>query len=795
MVFKYAPKPLVVDGILAVPINILNVTASMTFNAANKTAQCTAVMQFVLGHTGGNPIFDLRQTILSASLDGNTINPAKLAHHDFGGGLNTQLRIIEEFLNSNTTHSLTLIYDLGTPDAPNAQSIGWSSNTTRLSFDIYLSDLNPARYLEMWLPSNLLFDEFPVDLEVRITGSAYDHVLMTNGNKSDLGTNHWRIAFPATFCSSSHLLLIESADKVELLTDNISLSGGNVVTLELMKFVNDTSINLADKAITLGSYLIDFDNNIGPYLHGNRFVALLDNTVNRSMEYDGGTTSNIQSLRHETFHSWWARGMRPASGDDGWLDEGWTMYYTSGSGPNAIPFDMTDTPVKLWYNNPFKRNTPNASYVSGANFFSGLAADLGIALLQNYMSEIYREQKDRRYSTPFIEAELIRRSGKLELADYFDRFVYGYGNLPDNTKPDLYLRDATDDNGDIPYNGAFWRSPDVWVRKKDDGGTTHQDPEFGQDNWFYARVNNRGSNTARSFVVGFKINVWAGIQFIYPGDWLPLTAVTVGFNLAPGSSQIVKVRWPKEDIPPTGSHGCLLAVVYNSDDVPSAGTHVWENNNLAQRNLTIVDLEPGETAEIPVWIGNRYYRRWQYFMIEICRPETWPQINVEISHPRFEVVRDLFKSAENWYKKIIRSVQKKIHPSIKIFDPKEIILDNRAGNQKFVIHPTKNSNLTLEMADRSDFQEFSWPERPPIKAELIKKASKKLTIRFNHGKCASFPIILKPGVRHNVILKVEAPRDAKLRECLEVDLMQRNTRGQVIGGITVQINIIKKKRR
>ncbi len=782
-----------IDGLLAVPIDIQNVTASMTFNAANKTAHCTAVMQFILGPTGGNPIFDLRQTILSASLDGNTLSPTKLAHHDFGGGSNTQLRIIEKYLNPNTTHSLILNYDLGTPDAPNAQPIGWSSTSTRLSFDIFLSDLNPSRYLEMWLPSNLLFDEFSVDLEVQITGSGFNHVLLTNGNKSDLGTNHWQIAFPATFCSSSPLMLVESSDRVELFTGYISLSSGNVITLELMKYASDTSLNLADVANTLSSYLVDFDNSIGPYLHGNRFVALLTSSTGRSMEYGGGTTSRMSALRHESFHSWWARGMRPVAGDDGWLDEGWTSYNTSGGGPNAIPFDMTDAPVTLWYNNPFKRNTPMISYGSGSKFFSGLAAELGISMLQNYMSAIYKEQKDHRYSTPFIEAELIRRSGQLELADYFDRFVYGYGNLQENFKPDLYLRDATDDDGDIPYNGTFWRSPDVWVRKKDDGGTTHQDTEFGQDNWFYARVNNRGSITARSLVVGFKINIWAGTQFVYPADWLPFTAVTIGFNLAPGSSQIVKVRWPKEDIPLTCSHGCLLAVVYNSDDVHAAGTHVWENNNLAQRNLTIVDLEPGEIAEIPVWIGNRYSWRWQYFMLEVCRPRTCLHLNVEISHPRFEVVKDLFAFAKKWYKKISKPTLKKIHSSIKVFDPKEITFNKEFGNQKLVIYPNKNSNLTLEITDRDDYLELLWPEIPPIRAKLVKNALDKFTIRFNQGKCAGFPIILKPRVRRNVILKVEAPPEAKTDDHLRVDLMQRNTRGQVIGGITVQLNIVKKK--
>ena len=46
--------------------------------------------------------------------------------------------------------------------------------------------------------------------------------------------------------------------------------------------------------------------------------------------------------------------------------------------------------------------------------------------------------------------------------------------------------------------GRFWDSPDLWVRNSDDGGLAHQNPEFGQDNWLYARVRNRSATaTAR----------------------------------------------------------------------------------------------------------------------------------------------------------------------------------------------------------------------------------------------------------------------------------------------------------
>ena len=67
------------------------------------------------------------------------------------------------------------------------------------------------------------------------------------------------------------------------------------------------------------------------------------------------------------------------------------------------------------------------------------------------------------------------------------------GLLVCSPQADLYIRDGAADAGADPDTGpAFWDSPDLWIRNADDGGTTHQNPKYGQDNFFYCRVTNRG---------------------------------------------------------------------------------------------------------------------------------------------------------------------------------------------------------------------------------------------------------------------------------------------------------------
>lgn len=582
------------DGLTAVPMHVEQVQASVLFDAANQSAQCTAEMQFRVGPEAGCPYFDLRQEIGMAALDGLSIPASELAHHDLGGGSNAELRVLERWLAAGSSHVLALSYELATPEAPNARAINWEPRSARLSFDLCLSDLNPARYLESWLPSNLLFDRFPVQLEVQVVNASHLHALLSNGTVTELGDNHWRVAFPSHFAPCSPLLLIEAADRVELLSCVAALGGGVDVTLELMKRSSDDALDLQAAASTVAGYLREFHHRVGAYLHGDRFVAFLSSCEPfHSMEYAAGCTATVATLEHEVFHSWWARGMIPARSEDGWLDEAWTTYYTSSGHPKEVVLDMSGPPVALWTNNPFKRTTHSSAYIYGARVFAGLASELGVTNLLGHMAGIYKDREDRRYVTPEIEAELIRRSGELRIASWFDRFVYGFGDPPWATEPDLYLRAADDDSGDRPYAGDPSVSPDVWVRNEDDEGGTPQEPASGRDNWFCARIHNRGSAAAGSFVVGFRFSTGAGTGLVYPGDWLPLDGAAVGFNLPPGESQVLKARWPAQQIPPPGSRGCLLALVYSPHDLPSPGARVREHNNLALRNLTVADQDAG----------------------------------------------------------------------------------------------------------------------------------------------------------------------------------------------------------
>jgi hypothetical protein len=79
--FDLAPPAKTVDGLLAVPTDISSIQASFVFDGAAQTATADATITYEVGPAAGNPIFDLRQTITQAWLDGAVFPPTQLAYH------------------------------------------------------------------------------------------------------------------------------------------------------------------------------------------------------------------------------------------------------------------------------------------------------------------------------------------------------------------------------------------------------------------------------------------------------------------------------------------------------------------------------------------------------------------------------------------------------------------------------------------------------------------------------------------------------------------------------------------
>jgi subtilisin family serine protease len=199
---------------------------------------------------------------------------------------------------------------------------------------------------------------------------------------------------------------------------------------------------------------------------------------------------------------------------------------------------------------------------------------------------------------------------------------------------DVMIKDAPGDTGVEPFTGGnFWDFSDIVVRITDDGVFVPNDPaqsknvERGQANYIYVRVTNNGPRDARNVTVSTRITPFVGTQFVYPQDWTLVDAmhvspapITANFaGISAGGSVIAKFRIEAAQTDTLygwengiGWHPCLLAQVSVDNDyafatAPLTGDPISaRRNNLAQRNLSVIDVLAGASASFPFVAGSLY---------------------------------------------------------------------------------------------------------------------------------------------------------------------------------------------
>lgn len=395
------------------------------------------------------------------------------------------------------------------------------------------------------------------------------------------------------------------------------------------------------------------------------------------------------------------------------------------------------------------------------------------------------------------DAELDEYLGK-HMHQMLDSF-HDRGLLVCDKLSDLYIRDAPDDPGSDRYLGSvFWNSPDVWVRNTDDDNTSHQDPKYGQDNWFYARIHNRGTVTARAFVVTFNVRPWLGTQFVYPQDFIPYVSATVAFNLPPGESTIVKAKWPSSPLIPADKHMAVLVSVYMPTDALPTGRHVWEYNNLAQKNLISINLLPNNSALIPLQFGNLNIVEQDIYKLELHRPEKWSNVQVSlISKNDPQIIKEIFNSVDSGRTTSTRSNVSAVQPKsmIRFSQPTRVEIVH-SGPQVDPIILNLNKGSTLDINAGKAFRQNQTNTEiieNGREADLLLDKTGAPHIVFHPGVLVGMPLEIKPRSPISIDLKITAPPEAKLGDLEQIHLVQRNKEGQVIGGVTVQITIMEGK--
>lgn len=399
-----APPPFTVSGGLAVPMHAASLDLVIEADVAQKRATGRGRLRFSLAQEG-KPLLDLVPRPARLLLDGHSLPPERL-RLVMPPDENTPLRMLDEVLAPDEVHELEIEYPLQNHTAR------FEGGGVRLG--LFMTDLDQRGYLERHAPANLEFDQLPTTMEIRVSGASGVHRLFSNGRATGKEEGVWRIEFPDYFTCSSYYL--------HLTNRPVSIREGSFPGVEREVPLTVYGEHPAEVVRALGDatgFLRELEETYGPYPHEGLLIHCTGE-ISGGMEYAGATMTSLGALGHEITHSWFARGVMPANGNAGWIDEAVARWRDLGyPRASAAP---TRPAVNLAGFSPYRRHTPRESYAMGSLLFSEL--DALFDGLRPILAKLFRERKRRLITTPSFQSFLEQESG-ISLDPIFSRYVYG----------------------------------------------------------------------------------------------------------------------------------------------------------------------------------------------------------------------------------------------------------------------------------------------------------------------------------------------------------------------------------
>ena len=206
--------------------------------------------------------------------------------------------------------------------------------------------------------------------------------------------------------------------------------------------------------------------------------------------------------------------------------------------------------------------------------------------------------------------------------------------------PDIIARKSTVADPEASFGSATW--DDAYLSEK---------IEFGQQNYVYVRMHNRG-NAPDDVTVSVYWTDAGG--FLHPATWNLLGKLNVN-NILPGEHRVAgPVIWPKDQVPVVG-HYCLIGVVNSTRDpitIPGAFATVSDyldfvrnHNNICYRNTDVEDVLPDVPLAPYTFLLRGLLERAAYFRLEVHhRLPEGAEVEVEIAQrlqpfERLEVIK------------------------------------------------------------------------------------------------------------------------------------------------------------
>ena len=402
--FKQSPPPFMVENGKVIFVDFIKAKYNLTYDdKANKAWAETNIL--FMSHGTGFPIFDSVNTPTEVTLDGKQV---KSSLTPVPGNVSF-VRYIEKEISPGL-HEMTI-------RTPIKRALKFGSKGVSNGF--FIKDLKDRMFLERFVPTNYEYDQYQMTFRVEVIGTNKSHNVFANGVVKEIDKNIIEISYPPFYTASSVYYHLVPKTKYWRLLFNYTSITGRVIPVTIYSHFRTRNWRMKRRTLKV---LRELERDYGAWPHPSLLIYGVN--IRGGMEYVGATATSYISLGHELLHSYFAKGVLPADGNSGWMDEGIASWrdkgYQTHTQPNYFSFNLAK-------HNVYTRKTDKNSYVKGRSFFAYVnhkLLDAGHPGLKDFLNSFFHKRKFTTVTTHDFKADLESHSG-LDFTDDFNQYIFG----------------------------------------------------------------------------------------------------------------------------------------------------------------------------------------------------------------------------------------------------------------------------------------------------------------------------------------------------------------------------------
>lgn len=354
----------------------------------------------------GKPLFDLIPNPRNAKLNGEPVKVIETVAPD-----GSKLRLVDAVVEAGT-HTLEL-------ENTFRANTSYNVLTRRVSSAFWIRDLKYRKFMEQYIPSNFEFDQYQMTMNVKFSGiKEARQDIYTNGKLTKTSPNSYQIVFPEYYTVSCPYFHTTPKGKMKRIDFSYTSIDGREIPITVYGpwWSNPQKFQAESKKV-----MKELEADYGPWGHDS-LIAYETFPGTGGMEHAGATSTSLPALDHEMLHSYFAKGVMPANGNSGWIDEAIASWRDKGYQRSPVMgFEGSD----LGAHSVYQRNTDKRAYALGAKFMAYMDYRLqDVGGLKAFLRGYFATYKHTVITTEHFKNNLEFFSG-LDLTHEFTTYIWG----------------------------------------------------------------------------------------------------------------------------------------------------------------------------------------------------------------------------------------------------------------------------------------------------------------------------------------------------------------------------------